>query len=418
MQGRSAYQVYLLITAATAFAAEMIFTVLAVYYVTVVGMNPFQLVFVGTVLEATIFLFEIPTGVVADTFSRRLSVIVGMFMLGGAFVLEGMLPFVLGVLLAEAIRGVGETFLSGALDAWLVDEVGEDRVGAVYLRGTQVRQVAGLLGIGASVAFASITLTLPILLGGAVYLVLGALLVLFMPETGFHPTPRGERSSWQAMGATLREGAQTARQAAIPRAFLGVSLIVGLSLEGFDRLWEAHFLTNFSFPALGSLQPVVWFGIIGVLTQLLNLAAAELSRRRLDTSGGAATGRAVIVLQACGVATIMLFGVAGSFPIALTALLATRVLGTIVGPLSTTWLVRHIDSRVRATVLSMSGLSNAFGQTVGGPAVGAVGTFFSIRAALVTSALLLSPILVLYRRVLRTGVASEDVAGGPAAAES
>ncbi len=418
MQGRSAYQVYLLISAATAFAAEMIFTVLAVYYVTVVGMNPFQLVFVGTVLEATIFLFEIPTGVVADTFSRRLSVIVGMFVLGGAFVLEGMLPFVLGVLLAEAIRGVGETFLSGALDAWLVDEVGEDRVGAVYLRGTQVRQFAGLLGIGASVAFASITLTLPILLGGAVYLVLGVLLVLFMPETGFHPTPRGERSSWQAMGATLRDGAQTARQAAIPRAFLGVSLIVGLSLEGFDRLWEAHFLTNFSFPTLGSLQPVVWFGIIGVLTQLLNLAAAELSRRRLDTSGGAATGRAVIALQACGIATIILFGVAGSFPVALTALLATRVLSTIVGPLSTTWLVQHIDSRVRATVLSMSGLSNAFGQTLGGPAVGAVGTFISIRAALVASALLLSPILVLYRRVLRAGVAREDVAGGPVAAES
>ena len=53
------------------------FTVSAVYFVQEVGLNPLELVLLGTVMEATIFLFEIPTGVIADTYSRRLSLIIG-----------------------------------------------------------------------------------------------------------------------------------------------------------------------------------------------------------------------------------------------------------------------------------------------------------------------------------------------------
>ena len=155
MSKLEAYPIYLILSGGTQLANTMIFTVLAVYYVTMIGMNPLQLVLVGTVLEATIFLFEIPTGVVADTFSRRLSVIIGMFVLGVAFVLEGSIPLVVTVMLAEAIRGVGETFISGAREAWITDEVGEEQIARVFLRATQVRQVAALLGIGASVSLAS-----------------------------------------------------------------------------------------------------------------------------------------------------------------------------------------------------------------------------------------------------------------------
>ncbi len=65
-----------------------------------------------------------------------------------------------------------------------------------------------------------------------------------------------------------------------------------------------------------------------------------------------------------------------------------------------TWLVRQIDPRVRATVLSMRGLLNALGQAGIGPAIGAVGNR-SLRAALVIAGLLITPTLVLYARALR-----------------
>ena len=59
-------------------------TVMAVYYVSEVGLNPLELVLLGTVFEATIFLCEIPTGVIADTDSRRASVIIGLSLEGVA----------------------------------------------------------------------------------------------------------------------------------------------------------------------------------------------------------------------------------------------------------------------------------------------------------------------------------------------
>jgi MFS family permease len=92
MRGLRADTVYLLLEGVMSFAFGLVFTVTGVYFVTVVGMNPLQLVLVGTALELTAFLFEIPTGTVADTYSRRLSVIIGIFVLGAAFVLRGLAP--------------------------------------------------------------------------------------------------------------------------------------------------------------------------------------------------------------------------------------------------------------------------------------------------------------------------------------
>src|SRR6476646_3055049 len=99
--------------AATSFLMALIFTVSSIYRLQVVHLDALQLVLVGTVLEGSCFLFEVPTGVVADTFSRRLSVLNGVALLGGGEILEGSIPAYWAVLLAQVIAGLGYTFLSG-----------------------------------------------------------------------------------------------------------------------------------------------------------------------------------------------------------------------------------------------------------------------------------------------------------------
>ena len=59
------------------------------FLVRVLQLSPLQLILMGTVMEATVFVFEFPTGVVADTYSRRLSLIVGFVGMGAAVVLVG-----------------------------------------------------------------------------------------------------------------------------------------------------------------------------------------------------------------------------------------------------------------------------------------------------------------------------------------
>jgi MFS transporter, DHA3 family, tetracycline resistance protein len=149
------------------------FTVWAVYLVQEVGVNPLQLVLLGTVSEIAIFLFEVPTGVVADTYSRRLSIIVGMILAGASLMLFGLVPIYWVIVVAAILRGIAGTFMSGAWEAWITDEHGVDGIGRVFLRGTQFSYLGAIVGAGLGVAIATQDLGAGIVFGGAVSVATG-----------------------------------------------------------------------------------------------------------------------------------------------------------------------------------------------------------------------------------------------------
>jgi len=377
----------------------MMSLVSAIYRVQNAGLDPLQLVLVGTVLETTVFLFEIPTGIVADVYSRRLSVIIGYFLIGAGFILEGALPVFSTILLAQAIWGFGYTFISGAEQAWLADEMGEERLAHIYLRGSQVAQAGRLVGIVVATALGTIALNLPIMLGGALIIGLALFLALFMPERGFEPTPAEERHTWQEARQTFSGGVQTVRGRPILTLMMLIALIYGLSSEGLDRLWQAHFLANITFPAAAELEPVVWFGVIGVGQMVLTIGAAEIIRRRVRVEEQRVAVRALLLINAIVVAALVVFGLSHSFLLALASIWTIQVLRSSGYALYGAWLNKGLKSEVRATVLSMNGQVDAFGQIIGGPIVGLIALRFGLRAAMVTVALVLSPAVGLYVRV-------------------
>lgn len=117
---------YVSLQGAWAFLWALAFTLSLVYQVDVVGLTPFQLIIIGTVLEATCFLAEIPTGVVADLRSRKWSVVIGLVTIGAGIALMAV-PQFWAILAAQVVWGIGYTFVSGAAEAWVTDEVGEER---------------------------------------------------------------------------------------------------------------------------------------------------------------------------------------------------------------------------------------------------------------------------------------------------
>ncbi len=397
----SAYTVYLLFSGATSLSFSIIFTVNMVYQVEVAKLNPLQLVLVGTVLESAAFICQVPTGVLADMYSRRLAVILGIFVFGLAFILEGSFPRFDVIVASQILFGVGATLMDGAEQAWITDEVGEERVGHVFLRSTQVGLIAGLLGAAISVALGSLRLNLPIVMGGAMSVVIAVFLLFFMPENNFHPATKTERRTWRDMGNTFLSGLRVVRGRPILITILLIALLYGLYSEGFDRLWTAHFLTNFTFPALGQFKPVVWFGILSVVGTLLTLGATEVVRRWIDIAHQRILIRVLFILNVLGIVSLLVFALAGNFFLAVAAVLLFRVFRTVNEPIYTTWLTQNIEAKVRATVISMRGQVDAFGQIVGGPPVGYIGTAFSVRAALVAASALLSPVLFLYAYAAR-----------------
>jgi DHA3 family tetracycline resistance protein-like MFS transporter len=380
-------------------------TCAAFYFIRDVGMNPLQLVLAGTALEVAYFVFEIPTAVVADLYSRRLSVVVAAVVSGLAMIGIGLLPVVGWVIAGMALWGFGWTFRSGAEDAWLADEIGSERLGAAYQRGAQVARVSGLVGIGAAVGLALVDLRLPFVAAGVAALVLAGYLALRMPEDGFTRTPdrrTGTAATAGAMLGTARDGVRVVRGSPILVLIVAIFVLVGAFQEGFDRLWEAHLLLDVGLPGIGDLGPVVWFGLLGAATLVLAFAVAAPAVRRVEALRGERLARLLLVLNVALMACALAFALAGSLWPAILAYLATATVRDLAGPPMSTWLNDSVtDSSVRATVLSMTSIAGSFGEWTGGPALGLIGNIWGVRVALATGALLLAPTSVLFVRALR-----------------
>ena len=389
---------------------SMIFTVDAVYQVSMVGLNALQLVLVGTTLEVAAFIFEIPTGVVADVFSRRLSIIIGMFIMGLGFVVEGSFPFFVPILLAQVLWGLGYTFTSGATEAWIADEVGEERSGQAFLRAGQIGTIGSLIGIAPGILIGLLGVNIPIVLGGVLLMALGVVLIVIMPETGFKPAPRENRNTFQSMAHTFKSGLRLVRGKPALINILTIGLILGLYSEGFDRLWTPHLLNDITLPAVGALEPVVWFGFIRGIGMVFGIGVTEVVRRRIDTSRHGPVARAMLILISGMVVGLLAFALTGNFVIAVIAFWGFSSLRRTLGPLYTAWVNQHTESSVRATVISMSSQIDALGQILGGPIVGAIGLALGIPVALTICAVILATALPLLIRTIRIDQ-QEEVTG-------
>jgi DHA3 family tetracycline resistance protein-like MFS transporter len=379
--------------------------VVAVYLVRDVGLDPLQLILVGTVMEVAVFVFEIPTGVFADTYGRKLSIVVSILLQGVAWSLVGLVPHFIPIMIAWALWGFAYTFMSGAYEAWITDEVGPDNVGPVFVRGQRLSYAGALVGLGLGVAVAAYDLSLSVVLTGALTVGVGVLALVVMPETGYRRRQHDEeRPKVGELVATAREGARFARRTPIILLLLGTTLFAGAASEAFDRLREAHFIRDVGLPQLGSLDPVVWFGLFGVASMVVGLVGTTVLLRHFERATKGGMARLLFALTAVLAAGWMVFALAGNLALAVGALLVAGLARSLVGPLYMTWLNQQItDSSVRATVISISGQADAIGQSAGGPVLGVIGNVFGIRAALVGAALVLTPALGLYARATRHG---------------
>jgi MFS transporter, DHA3 family, tetracycline resistance protein len=388
--------------------------VVALYLVRELHLSPLQLVLMGTAMEAAVFVAEVPTGVVADTYSRRLSLVIGYLGMGTAWLLVGAVSAAWAAIVLWVVWGVAYTFTSGAYQAWITDEVGAENVGPVFLRGARLGFAGGLVGLALSVAIGAVSLRASVVAGGAVTIACGIASALLMPETGFARRPAAERESpWRELRTTAVNGARFVRVQTIVLLLVASELFAGMGSEAFDRLQEAHVIRDIGIP--GHVDPVVSFGALGAVVSVFGFLAVGRLLPRVERHGVSAVATMLVAFTGVMIATQLVFAVAGVFAIAMAALLVAMLARSLLAPLYNTWLNQQVtDSSVRATVLSISGQANAVGQAAGGPALGAIGNGLGMPAALAAGALLVVPALALYLRALAHGGREPELEALPA----
>ena len=396
MRNRGASFVYILLSGASSLFYSMLLTIELVYLIKVVGFDPLQLVFIGTIRQSIGFVFQLPTGVLADMYSRRWAVILGLLLIGIGYLMEGAIPIVAVVFLAQVLIGLGVTISDGADAAWIADEVDAEQVGAIYLHAAQIGSLTSLLGIGISAVLVNIRINLPVVLGGSLFIALSILLAFVMSEHAFVPAPRENRNTFQQVRYTLSVGIRLIQVRPVLLAILGVAMFSGAFSAGFDQLWNYHLLRNFTFPALGGLTSVTWFSIIEVGIVITNFCGISIVKWVVDTNNRRAVVITQFVINGIAVASVIWFALAGQFVLALFAFfLFTTARGPILS-LERVWMNQHLDSSVRATLFSLRGQVSAIAQIIGGPLLGLIATEISSRVAMIAAGIVLAPTLLLY----------------------
>jgi len=346
-----------------------------------VELEPLQLVLLGTVMELSILLFEIPTGIVADLYSRKWSVALSFLIVGVAYVLSGNADVYWLLVLSQILVGFGSTFITGAETAWITDELGSHELAEpLILRRAGYQLWSAVAGIGIFAGLAGLTsLSFTLTTIGVIYALWGLVLIAVMPETNFTRTV-GE--GWRGFAAMLQHGwAQSSRIRPLRILVLAV-FIFGLAKEAIDRL-DIQRLVDVGLPP--NIDEVLVIGALVAAKSVIGTGLLAVAKRR-------ARGRSVVPAM-----TALLAGVAGGVVILAHAdLLFLASLGLILQggfalttePLVTTWANSFAKSESRATVHSFVGQAEAFGEIIGGIALGAMAQTTTVPTAMTVSAAL------------------------------
>lgn len=315
-------------------------------------------------------LFEIPTGVLADTRGRRAS-----FLLSVAILFATTLAYVAvaeygGGLAAFCIvsifMGLGFTFYSGAVEAWLVDALkATDYKGSldrVFARGSMIVGAAMLIGAVAGGFLGGLNLSFPFIARAALLVIVFALAFWGMHDVGFTPRTIQMAQLPQEIRTVARSSISFGWGNRSVRLLMAVSFIqFGFLSWGFYA-WQPYFLE-----LLG--RDAIW--VAGVVAALISLSMIA-GNMMVDWFSRFCGRRTTMLFWAGAIQTVAAMGVgfAGDFWLAVLCLtIVTGAMG-VTGPVKQAYLHQLIPTEQRATVISFDSMMGSAGGIVGQSGLG------------------------------------------------
>lgn len=334
------------------------------------GLSNLEAFAANAFFTAGMVLFEVPTGIVADTIGRRASYLLGTLTLSVATLLYVLLwlneaAFWLWALVSMLL-GLGFTFFSGAVEAWLVDALTATgftgALESVFGRGQVVSGIAMLLGsLGGGYLAQQTNLGVPFVLRSSILLVMFVVAFAVMRDIGFTPE-RGGRP-WAEM-----------------RRITSASIEYGWRVPAVKWLMvESLFTGGVAFYAFYALQPYLLelYGDPDAY-QIAGLAAAIVAGAQI--LGGLAAARirllfrrrtsALITMTALGSAALALIGIVDRFWVVIVLIAVWGLVFAASTPIRQTYVNGLIPSRQRATILSFDSLMDSTGGVWAQPVLG------------------------------------------------
>lgn len=396
-----------------------------VWWVVDLRLPPLRLALLGTALVLTILVAEAPTGVLADLYGRKPSVVASFAVMGTAIGLMASSPAFASMMVWQAVWAIGWTMQSGAAAAWVTDEllagsgrrpasgsapgggpdtddadVPEARDGApvptrldqLIVRHATWRAVGLMVGLTLTTGVGAWSLRGAMVLTGALSLAIAAYLAVTMTETGFRRDVHSSTSAagaWREALAIWRQGAALALRRRMLLGVVAAAAITGFAGEAIERL-DTLRLVELGLPDYDGGEAVLFFGVVWFIMAALSIPVMLWLRRRLaqpDTTRDARLLARLLIVAGVGALALAISPI---FALALAGWTILDVAGETTYPLAEAMVNREASSEVRATVISFLGQAEALGQVLGGVTLGLVAQFVSLPIALATAAGLLA----------------------------
>jgi MFS family permease len=397
---RAVQRTYLVLLVGNTLAASLIWGINTIFLLDA-GLSNLEAFAANAFFTAGMVLFEVPTGIVADTLGRRMSYLLGTLTLSGSTLLYVLLwqtraPFWQWAVVSTLI-GLGFTFFSGAVEAWLVDALTATgftgAMESVFGRG---QIVIGAAMLGGSVAGGFIAqqtnLGVPFVLRGLILLVMFAVALRLMHDIGFTPQ-RGGRPLTEMRKVAAASIQYGWRVPAVRWLMVEAMFVGGVGVYGFYAL-QPYLLELYGDPHAYQIAGLVAAIVAGA--QILGGVAAPWIRGRFHRRTSA-----LLATAGLSVITLALIGVIESFWAVIGLIVVWGLLFAAAMPIRQTYLNGLIPSQQRATVLSFDSLMASSGGVWAQPLLGRAADLWGYAPSYLLGAgisALALPFLVLSRR--------------------
>jgi MFS family permease len=397
---RSVQRTYVLLLFGNTLAASLIWGINTIFLLDA-GLSNLEAFAANAFFTAGMVIFEVPTGIVADTAGRRMSYLLGTVTLAASTLLYVGLwqieaPFWEWAIVSVLI-GLGFTFFSGAVEAWLVDALTATgftgTVESVFARG---QIAAGAAMLGGSVAGGFIaeqtSLAVPFVLRGLILVVMFAVAFARMRDLGFTPA-RGSGVPAEVRAVASASIEYGWRVPAVKWLMVESLAMGGVGIYAFYAL-QPYLLELYGDPDAYQIAGLAAAVVAGA--QILGGVAAPRIRKRFQRRTSA-----LIVIALLNVITLGLIGLLESFWAVLGLIVAWGLLFAAAMPIRQTYLNGLIPSRQRATILSFDSLMGSAGGVWTQPVLGRAADVWSYAPSYLLGAgisTLAIPFLALSRR--------------------
>ena len=359
-------KIYYLLVAIRFLGLSFIFATQTNYLLSM-GLEQFGANMLNAIFFLALFLFEVPTGIFADTYGRKASVVTAFAFhtIGGAvYAVAGSFA---GFAIAEILFAIGFTFVSGALDAWLIDglkEQGVDKVPAkIFAKAQTFGQITTIVGAIIGSYLYVLKPNLPWLVSTVVYMLSGITAFMIMQEP---VVKQAQHKGLNAMRETARVSFQFAKEHRIYRYILLLGSIQFFFMVPANMFWQPWFTRALGTSNLGYL----WAAMM--LSLALGGYAARHSKIEVR-----AEGLVLMLAQALVGVGIVLWALPGMIAITIIPFLLHEVGRGLYWPVKAAYLNHHLPNRERATLLSFDSqvnhLAGFAGLVLSGLLVGPIG---------------------------------------------